>query len=87
MADKKNVNENNNLNNEEQQANVPAPEAPAEEKKHPVKDFFKKHGGKIKTGLAVAGAVGVGIAADRFGLKLGGKKKSESDESSNETAE
>lgn len=76
---------NENVNpNEEQQANVPAPETPVEEKKHPVKDFFKKHGNKIKTGLAVAGAVGVGIAADRMGLKLGGKKKTGSDESSTE---
>ena len=77
-------NENVNPKTEEQQATVPAPEAPVEEKKHPVKDFFKKHGNKIKTGLAVAGAVGVGIAADRMGLKLGGKKKTGEDESSNE---
>lgn len=37
--------------------------------------FFKKHAGKIKTGAAIAGAVCVGVAADRLGIKFGGKKK------------
>lgn len=36
--------------------------------------FFKKHKGKIKTGLAIAGGVAVGVAADKFGLRLGKKK-------------
>lgn len=77
-------NENVNPKTEEQQATVPAPEAPVEEKKHPVKDFFKKHSNKIKTGLAIAGAVGVGVAADKIGLKIGNKKKTGTDESSTE---
>ena len=36
--------------------------------------FFKKHKGKIKTGLAIAGGVAVGVAADKFGLHFGRKK-------------
>lgn len=71
-------NENVNPKTEEQQANVPAPEAPeAEKKPGKVKAFFEKHGGKVKTVLAIAGAVGVGMAADRFGLKIGNKKKAD----------
>lgn len=37
--------------------------------------FFKKHAGKIKTGAAIAGAVCVGIAADRLGVKFSSRKK------------
>ena len=68
-------NENVNPNTEEQQATNPAPEAPAEEKKTgKVKEFFKKHKGKVKTGLVVAGGIAAGVIADRLGIKLGGKK-------------
>ena len=73
-----------NQNNEEQNVNGnPEPEKTSEapaEKKHPIKDFFGKHGKKIKTGLGIAGAIGIGVAADRLGLKIGAKK-SGSDES------
>lgn len=40
-----------------------------------IKSFFEKHKGKIRTGLAIAGGVAVGVAADKFGLRLGSKKK------------
>lgn len=39
-----------------------------------IKQFFSKHKGKIRTGLAIAGGVAVGVAADKFGLHLGKKK-------------
>ena len=37
--------------------------------------FFKKHSGKIKTGLAIVGGITVGVVADKVGVRLGGKKK------------
>lgn len=77
MADKKNVTEAT-VNQEEQKKTTPDGNEVKTEK-HPVKDFFKKHGNKIKVGLGVAGAVGVGIAADRLGLSRLGKKKTEAD--------
>ena len=60
--------------NEEQQNTTPDGNVVVV-KKNPIKDFFKKNGSKIKVGLGVAGAIGVGIAADRLGIKFGSKKK------------
>lgn len=77
MADKK-VNETINQNTEEQKVKNPAPETVAEEKKPgKIKSFISKHGGKIKTGLLVAGGIAAGVAVDKFGLKLGKGKKSD----------
>lgn len=59
------ANENNATNPDKKQAKEPGK----------IGAFFKKHAGKIKTGAAIAGAVCVGVAADRLGIKLGGKKK------------
>lgn len=84
MANEKNVNviENENTMADGEQVKDQNQNAPGNEKetsaKEPgkIKTFFTKHGGKIKTGLAAVGLVGVGIAADRLGLKIGGGKKS-----------
>lgn len=58
----------------EEQQNAPAENN--KEEKHPVKDFFKKNGKKIiGIGLGVVAAFGAGVAADKFGIKLPGKKK------------
>lgn len=62
--------------NEEQQNTTPDGNVVVT-KKHPIKSFFKKHGGKIKTGLGIAGAVGVGIAIDKLGISRFGKKPGE----------
>lgn len=72
-------NENATINEEQMEKNIPeTPEAPAEEKKEgKVKAFFKKHSGKIKTGLFVAGGIAAGVVADKIGVKLGGKKKAD----------
>lgn len=67
------MNEEMAAKNEEQQ-NAPA-ENENKEKKHPVKDFFKNNGKKIGIGLGVVAAFGAGVAADKFGIKLPGKKK------------
>ena len=73
------------VNPNEEQAKTTPDGNEVKTEKHPVKDFFKKHGNKIKVGLGVAGAVGVGIAADRLGLKIGGRKKaSDTDASTDE---
>lgn len=72
------------VNNQEEQQNVTPDGNVIETKKHPVKDFFRKHGGKIKTGLGIAGAVGVGIAVDKLGLSRLGKKASDTDASTDE---
>lgn len=78
-------NENVNPNTEEQKVENPAPETVAEEKKPgKIKSFISKHGGKIKTGLLVAGGIAAGVAVDKFGLKLGKGKKS--DDPGSETA-
>lgn len=77
MAEVKEMKQEAMNQNEEQNQGTPAPEAPVEKKDGKIKTFFKTHGGKIKMGLGLAGALGVGIAADRLGLKLGGKKKDE----------
>ena len=77
-------NENVNPNTEEQKAENPAPETVAKEKKGKIKSFLSKHGGKIKTGLLVAGGIAAGVAVDKFGLKLGKGKKS--DDPGSETA-
>lgn len=62
---------------EEQQGAPVNPDKKDETAKQPgkIKSFFSKNAGKIKAGLAIAGAVGVGVAADRLGIKLGSKKK------------
>ena len=36
---------------------------------------MKKNGKKIGIGLGVVAAFGAGVAADKFGIKLPGKKK------------
>lgn len=76
MADMK---EKNATINEEEQAKT-TPETPekneaaAEKKPGKIKEFFGKHKSKIKGGLAIAGAVGVGVVADRLGIKFGKSK-------------
>ncbi len=84
MADEKNVNENATINEEQNKENIP--EAPADQKKEPgkIRKFFSENAGKIKVGLGIAGAVGVGIAADRLGIKLGGSKKKDDETGSAE---
>lgn len=71
------------VNNQEEQKVTPDGNV-VEVKKHPVKDFFARHGNKIKVGLGVAGAVGVGIAVDKLGLSRLGKKASDTDASTDE---
>ena len=56
----------------EEQQNAPAENK--DEKKHPVKDFIKNNGKKIGIGLGIVAAFGAGVAADKFGIKLPGKK-------------
>lgn len=68
------MNEEMAANKNEEQQNAPA-ENENKEKKHPVKDFFKNNGKKIGIGLGVVAAFGAGVAADKFGIKLPGKKK------------
>ena len=84
MAEVKNVTENATPNEEQKQNTTPDGNT-VEVKKHPVKDFFAKNGGKIKTGLGIAGAVGVGIAIDKLGISRFGKKSGE--EAPEETTE
>ena len=75
MAEVKNI-ENATINNgEAANENATNPDD-KKQAKEPGKigAFFKKHKGKIKTGLAIAGGVAVGVAADKFGLRLGKKK-------------
>lgn len=76
-TEEKKMNENMEPKTEEQGNQTPDGNQVQVEKKHPIKDFFGKHGKKIGVGLGVAGAVGVGIVADRLGFKLGGRKKGE----------
>jgi len=75
MADMKN--ENVNPNPEEQQETPANQDNKAKKEPGKIKSFLSKHGKKIKTGLAIAGAVGVGVIADRVGISIGGKKKQE----------
>ena len=63
----------------EEQQNAPA-ENNKDEKKHPVKDFIKNNGKKIGIGLGIVAAFGAGVAADKFGIKLPGKKDPEAGE-------
>lgn len=78
MAEEKNVSKETTIPEGEQQKNAtPDGNEVKVEKKHPVKDFFRKNSRKIKTGLGIAGAVGVGIAVDKLGLSKLGKKKTE----------
>jgi hypothetical protein len=67
---------NETMNQEEKQNENATPDQNKAEQKQPGKigAFFKKHKSKIKTGLAIAGGVAVGVAADKFGLRLGKKK-------------
>ena len=74
MEEKKVMEAENMAANNEEQQNAPA-ENENKEKKHPVKDFFKNNGKKIGIGLGVVAAFGAGVAADKFGIKLPGKKK------------
>ena len=81
-------------NAEEQEAKTATPETPekkTDEKpaKEPgkFKQFFTKHKNKVAAGLGIAGAVGVGIIADRIGIKIGSGKKKGGDEPGDEQAE
>lgn len=67
---------NKTINQEEKQNENATPDQNKAEQKQPgkIKQFFSKHKGKIRTGLAIAGGVAVGVAADKFGLHLGKKK-------------
>lgn len=47
-------------------------------------NFFRKNGKKIGVGIGIAAAFAAGIAADKIGIKLPGKKDSGEDQ---ETAE
>ena len=94
MAEEKNVVEMN-PNTEEQKVEITAPETPdqktdekADEKKPgKIGSFFKKHSNKIKIGLGAVGAIGIGVAAVRLGLRLGSKKKGGDESGGSETAE
>lgn len=80
MADEKKVTVNeNNVAEEEKQIGTTPSGIPVEkiEKKHPVRDFFARNKKKIGVGIGVACAFGAGMAADRFGIKLPGKKADE----------
>lgn len=66
------MNEEMAANKNEEQQNAPAENK--DEKKHPVKDFIKNNGKKIGIGLGIVAAFGAGVAADKFGIKLPGKK-------------
>lgn len=74
MAEIKNI-ENATINNGEAANEATNPDEKQAKEPGKIGAFFKKHAGKIKTGAAIAGAVCVGVAADRLGIKLGGKKK------------
>lgn len=68
---------NETMNQEEKQNENATPDQNKAEQKQPgkVKAFFAKHSGKIKTGLLVAGGIAAGVAVDKFGIRLGGRKK------------
>ena len=86
MAEIKNI-ENATINNGAEGNPNPNPDQKNDQAvKQPgkIKQFFSKHKGKIRTGLAIAGGVAVGVAADKFGLHLGKKKD---DQSGGEAAE
>ena len=74
MEEKKVMEAENMAAKNEEQQNAPA-ENENKEKKHPVKDFIKNNGKKIGIGLGIVAAFGAGVAADKFGIKLPGKKK------------
>lgn len=82
MANEKNVNVTENTTTAEEQVKDQNQNAPGNEKetsaKEPgkIKTFFTKHGSKIKVGLGAAGAIALGVVADRIGIKIGAGKKS-----------
>ena len=77
MAEKNVSKETMDQKEEQQNTTTPDGNEVVVAKENPVKGFFKKHGGKIKAGLGIVGAVGVGIAVDKLGLSRLGKKKTE----------
>lgn len=83
MEENKNMEQNNVAANNEEQMNNQAPaneETPKEGIISKGKNFFKKNGKKLLTGAAIVGAVGVGVAADRFGLPFIKKKSTPEEE-------
>ena len=71
------IKKNNETMNQEEKQNENATNPDEKQAKEPGKigAFFKKHSGKIKTGLAIVGGITVGVVADKVGVRLGGKKK------------
>ena len=71
------IKKNNETMNQEEKQNENAKNPDEKQAKEPGKigAFFKKHSGKIKTGLAIVGGITVGVVADKVGVRLGGKKK------------
>ena len=86
---------NKKLEGEEQGAKTATPGDQKKTDEKPAKEpgkfkqffkFFTKHKNKVAAGLGIAGAVGVGVIADRIGIKIGGGKK-KADEPGDEQAE
>lgn len=77
MADK----ENKKLENEEavdkKTTENQDQKTEAEKKPGKIKEFFVKNKNKVAAGLGIAGAIGVGVIADRIGIKFGSKKKTD----------
>ena len=78
--EKKNETVNENMEQKKEEQMTTPGGVPVEVvKKHPVRDFFSNNKKKIGVGIGVACAFGAGMVADRFGIKLPGKKESEED--------
>lgn len=74
------VNENMEQKKEEQMTTPGGVPVEVVTKKHTVRDFFNNNKKKIGVGIGVACAFGAGMVADRFGIKLPGKKKESEEE-------
>ncbi|MBO6310059.1 MAG: hypothetical protein J6N70_14755 [Oribacterium sp.] len=83
MEENKNVVTGNEVANNEEQKTAEAgaqQQDQAEKKENRVVGFFKKNGKKIGGVAAIVGAVGVGVALDRIGIKNPFKKKGDNEE-------
>ena len=74
MAEVKNI-ENATINNGEAANEATNPDKKQAKEPGKIGAFFKKHSGKIKTGLLVAGGIAAGVAVDKFGIRLVSRKK------------
>lgn len=83
MEENKNVVTGNEVAKNEEQNTAGAgaqQQDQAEKKENRVVGFFKKNGKKIGGVAAIVGAVGVGVALDRIGIKNPFKKKGDNEE-------